>query len=146
MTQRRPAPEPTGAGAGRRTLVSGRVFWLFLLIVTVLISVAIPTRQLVDQQARLAELRSQIAANEAMITKLQAEVDRWGDPAFVKAQARDRLRYVMPNEVGYIVLEAEQVPAVKPVVRAKSSTPWYRVLWQSMRDAAATSSPTGAGR
>ena len=143
MTERRPDPSPTGAGTGRRTLVSGRVFWLFLLVATVLISIAIPMRQLVDQQARLAELRSQIAANEARIAELQAEVDRWGDPAYVKAQARDRLHYVMPNEVGYIVLEAEQAPAVKPVVRTKGSTPWYRVLWQSMRDAAETSSPAG---
>lgn len=145
MTERRPEPTPAGAGTGRRTLVSGRVFWLFLLIATVLISIAIPMRQLVDQQARLSELRGQIAANEERIAELQAEVDRWGDPAYVKAQARDRLHYVMPNEVGYIVLEAEAAPAVKPVVRAKSSTPWYRVLWQSMQDAAKTSSPAGDG-
>ena len=145
MTERRPDPSPLRQGTGRRTLVTARVLWLFLLVSAVLIAVAIPTRQLIEQQARLADLRSQLAANSQRMAELQAEVDRWADPAFVKAQARDRLNYVMPNEVGYIVLEAEEAPAVAPVVRPKISSPWYRVLWQSMHDAAKTSSPAVEG-
>lgn len=144
MTNQRPAAEPDSQPAGRRSLNGGRLFGLGALLFVVAISVAIPAQQLIEQQARLADLKAQLAQNQQRIAQLQAEVDRWGDPAYVKAQARDRLHYVMPNEVGYIVLEAEEAPAVAPVVRPKSSSPWYRVLWQSMHDAAKTSSPKAA--
>ena len=37
------------------------------------------------------------------------ERKRWSDPAYIRAQARDRLYYVMPGEVSYLVLDADGV-------------------------------------
>ena len=37
------------------------------------------------------------------------ERKRWEDPVYVRAQARDRLYYVMPGEVSYLVMDASGV-------------------------------------
>ncbi|MCX8530085.1 MAG: septum formation initiator family protein [Rhodoluna sp.] len=61
-------------------------------------------------------LRQQVAAAQAAVeqarqdvTTMQAEVKRWEDPVFIRSQARDRLYYVMPGEVSYLVMDADGV-------------------------------------
>ncbi len=91
--------------------------------------------------------RSQIAAGAQEVDRLQLEVDalqaeraRWDDPAYVKAQARERLWFVMPGEVGYVVLDDRRKPAARPDPRrAEVAVPrggdeaWYGTLWESVR-------------
>jgi hypothetical protein len=38
---------------------------------------------------------------------MQAERDRWQDPVYIRSQARDRLYYVLPGEVSYLVMDTE---------------------------------------
>ena len=91
--------------------------------------------------------RSQIAAGAEEVARLQREVDalqversRWDDPAYVKAQARERLWFVMPGEVGYVVLDDRRRPATRPdprqaavAVPANRDEAWYGTLWESVR-------------
>ena len=107
-----------------------------------IITVAIPAQQLLDQHNRLNALEADLAASQKLYDSLQSQVARWQDPAYVEAQARDRLHYVMPGEVGYVVLEAEEAPAIARVVKPKSDAAWYRLVWQSMADAADTAAPS----
>jgi len=37
---------------------------------------------------------------------MKAERTRWEDPVYIRSQARDRLYYVMPGEVSYLVMDA----------------------------------------
>lgn len=143
MTQRRPTADATQR-VGRRSLLTQRAFILSTLTAVIVVTVAIPAQQLVEQRGRLDALRAQISANQQLIKQLQAEVDRWSDPAYVKAQARERLHYLMPGEVGYVVLEAEQAPVVQMLVPSGLSEPWYRSLFNSMKAAGKTASPTAA--
>jgi cell division protein FtsB len=53
-------------------------------------------------QAALEEAKKEVA-------QMQVERKRWEDPAYIRAQARDRLYYVMPGEVSYLVMDAEGV-------------------------------------
>lgn len=120
--------------------------WLFLLLAVGVLTLAMPVQQLINQQARIDILTAQLAVNKQNIAELQKLVDRWSDPAYVRAQARERLHFVMPDQVGYIVLEPEQVPAVAKIVDTPvSNDPWYRVVLQSMRGAAQTAAPGTAG-
>jgi cell division protein FtsB len=138
MTSRRPT-NPEKEIVGRRTHLNARGVFLFGLILLLVISTAIPLKNFLDQSGRINALQSTQDANEARIKELQSQVERWKDPAYVKAQARN----VMPNEVGYIVLEADEAQAaiqnqidevgVRPV--------WYRTLWSSLQDAADTAPP-----
>jgi cell division protein FtsB len=123
--------------------VSSRAGILSVLVLLILVSLAIPIKNLLDQQSRISQLQQRQEANVELISKLQDEVKRWQDPAFVRAQARARLHYVMPGEVGYIVLEAEQVPQVLPSSQMSitSSSAWYSTMWRSLEDAGNTAAP-----
>jgi hypothetical protein len=44
---------------------------------------------------------------EEAVSQMQAERDRWQDPVYIRSQARDRLYYVLPGEVSYLVMNAE---------------------------------------
>ena len=57
-----------------------------------------------DQEQQMAVARHDIARDQAAINRLNDEISRWQDPEYVKAQARDRLGYVLPGEVGYRVV------------------------------------------
>ena len=86
---------------------------------------------------------SHISSNDS---ELNSDIRRWQDPAYVKAQAKSRLHYVMPYEVGYIVLEAGEAEAVsiQPLTSQTTSTnraPWYRTIWQSIEQAGDTAAP-----
>ncbi len=61
-------------------------------------------------------LRQQVAQAQADVAKARAdaknmatEVKRWEDPVYIRSQARDRLYYVMPGEVSYLVMDASGV-------------------------------------
>ncbi|MFM6963377.1 MAG: FtsB family cell division protein, partial [Micrococcales bacterium] len=54
---------------------------------------------------------AQAAVNKAKqsVTDMTAERKRWDDPVYVRAQARQRLYYVLPGEVSYLVMDAGSV-------------------------------------
>jgi cell division protein FtsB len=60
-----------------------------------------------DQRQRIVEMEASIAAAEADLADMQAERDRWQDPVYIRSQARDRLYYVLPGEVSYLVMNAD---------------------------------------
>lgn len=60
---------------------------------------------LVEQRQDIADLQAQVAAQEENVDDLEAEVAQWDDPAYIEAQARDRLFYVYPGETAYVVLD-----------------------------------------
>lgn len=125
------------------SLLTSRAGILAVVLFLSLLSLAIPIKQLLDQQTRINELRDKQAENLVLVNKLESEVLRWQDPAYVKAQARSRLHFVMPHEVGYIVLEADEVNSVASVTtNSTNSRPaWYTVMWNSLEDAGKTAPP-----
>jgi hypothetical protein len=90
-----------------------------------------------DQQREIIGTKAAVAAQEAEIARLQDQLLRWQDPAYIRAQARDRLGWVMPGEVGYRVIDETghviggTAPAPTPEESDKP-TVWYDVLWQSL--------------
>ncbi|WP_345714150.1 septum formation initiator family protein, partial [Kineococcus glutinatus] len=71
------------------------------------------------------------------LTRSQAELDRWGDDEFVRAQARERLQYVMPGETPYVVDQDSDADAVAPADAAatvpRPTEAWYANVWESLR-------------
>ena len=125
------------------SLLTSRAGILSVVILAMLLSLAIPIKQMIDQQTRINELAQQQSINQALIKQLESEVARWQDPAYVRAQARTRLHYVMPREVGYIVLEADEVNSVSAATQVTSSSgrAWYTTMWNSLEDAGDTAPP-----
>jgi len=57
----------------------------------------------VDQRQKIAALEHSVQLTKDQIAGLEQERTRWSDPAYITTQARERLYYVRPGEVVYLV-------------------------------------------
>ncbi len=90
----------------RRLRLSGfGVIALGLLILAVVV-LAPSLRILVEQQQQVAQLRQQVTASQSNVDELTAQLARWQDPAYIEAQARQRLIFVYPGEKTFLVIGA----------------------------------------
>ena len=94
-----------------------------------------------DQRQQIAELKAEVAAQEAAVAELAEERERWNDETFIVTQARERLYYVMPGEVSYLVIDdrseaakAQDAAAVSAEV-TESKGDWMRTLLDSVMTA-----------
>ena len=116
---------------------------ILLLVIALAVAVALPSvRAYISQQETLGDLRAEAQSGREEVDDLTAEVARWEDPAFVVAQARERLTYVFPGETPYRVVDAEVIdgpadgsPAAEREPAAMAGEPWYDRLWGSVVDA-----------
>lgn len=146
----RPAP-------GRRTTVTGRAAILAVALCAVLVTLAYPARELLAQRAQIAALHAQVDAQQARVDALKATQSRWSDPAYVEAQARDRLHFVMPGQTQYIVLGSQSGASAgaggsgsASGTSAATPTPsggdaWFDRLWHSVQAAGASAAPEHPG-
>jgi hypothetical protein len=96
-------------------------------------SYALPLRAWLDQRSQLAALTEQRDALSDEVADLKAARELWKDPAYVRAQARERLNYVLPGEVGIVVLGTESTPPEEPVTgtlvpAATDGQEWWSTL------------------
>ncbi len=111
---------------------------MVLLILT--ISYASSLRIYFAQAHEIAASKAEIAERQQRIVTLQAELAKWQDEAYVRTQARERLGWVVPGEIGYKVVDANGKPlgggaeissdtadTVKPPEDA-----WWAKLWGSV--------------
>jgi cell division protein FtsB len=110
-------------------------------VLVVLIAIlAIPFKDWITQRARISELESQLAWHTQRVTELEASIKRWDDPAYVEAQARARLHFVKPGEVGYVVLAEEETAEpettpTRPMAQAPKGGPWWSAVWSTVKQA-----------
>jgi cell division protein FtsB len=125
----RPAGTAPGRSLGRSgRLSTGRIAVLVLVVVTLVVSAALPVRELLSQRGEIAELAAANAAASDRVALLTAERKRLDDPEHIAAEARRRLHFVLPGETAYIVLPPE--PASEP--DTADDAPWYSQLWDSV--------------
>lgn len=121
--------------------------WVVLGSLTVLLAVMlVPTgKSWYDQRQRLAGLHEQVSAQEANVEDLRRERELWETDEYVEAQARKRLKFVMPGERSYTVIDPEaDAPEVDPetgAVTAPSTQPWYEQVSSSVSAADDPNSP-----
>ena len=130
---------PAGARGRARANLTGRAAMQALVVCMLAISLAYPLREYLEQRSEIRDYRAKVAAQEKRVAQLRRARDRWRDPAFVEAQARERLSYVMPGETAYVVLEADETPTpdgvVEPSVPEADHRPWFGDLWSSVEAA-----------
>jgi cell division protein FtsB len=118
-----------------RVSITGRAAVLALVLGMLAVSYAYPLRAWYDQHQERDALREETQRLELSVTQLETELRLWDDPEYVRAQARERLAYVVPGEIGFIVAtepepETELGPDGLPV--AVDAT-WYDRMWTSLR-------------
>jgi hypothetical protein len=154
--RRSSAPQPRRAPArtaptARSTALTGRAAILALALAFVIVAIALPFKIWLGQRGDLGSLNTQIKRVQARVAQLDAQDKKWNDPAYVEAQARKRLHYVMPGESNRIVLGPKPTHVQKEIATAiahpaappDSDGPWYSQLWQSMQTAGAAPSSSG---
>ena len=129
-----------------RHALTGRAVILIVVLAALAVTLAIPVRAWLSQRAEIATLEQEVLDSRDRVTDLQTELSDWNDPAFVIAQARSRLHFVFPGEVGYVVLGADDRPVTAAPAAEEPAQPWYSQLWESTRqaDAPAGGEPTVA--
>lgn len=115
---------------------------LALVVAMLLVSYAYPLRTWWEQHSEREALEAEAQELTAELQRLERELELWDDPAFVAAQARERLGFVMPGEQGYVVIPAEEEVAEHSAdgLPPAGSGEWYERLWSSV--AAADAEPT----
>jgi cell division protein FtsB len=114
---------------------------LGLVACGLVVSAALPLREYLSQRGQIAAAQAKKAQLQTQVDALEHQLQQWQDPAYVKAQARTRLHFVLPGEVAYVVLAptASPVPsgtAALPGVSAVGpEAPWYSQVWGSVRAA-----------
>lgn len=127
----------------RRLGLTRRALAVLSVLVVLALSYANSLRIYLDQQNALAEAHQQIQERTQRVGQLEDELRRWNDPAFVKAQARERLGWLLPGETGYRVIGPDGKPLGTGVVLdSQNELPpgehaemWFDRLWGSVETA-----------
>lgn len=127
---------PADPWSSRLDAPAVRATILLVVLAAVVLSLAVPLRQFIRQADENRALADGIAAQQLRVAELERRAELWQDPAFAAGQARERLHFVYPGEVGYIVLGEGERPLTGPDIRQQDNGDgWYSRLWESVRAA-----------
>ena len=119
------------AAPRRRRSARGRAVALLVVLGALALTLALPIREWVSQRMEISRLEASVAATQQGVVDLATEQERWQDPAYVAAQARSRLHFVLPGEIGYVVIGANDTPVATAATDEEQS--WWLGLWDSVR-------------
>ncbi|UYB36964.1 septum formation initiator family protein [Arthrobacter koreensis] len=112
---------------------SGRLLALGIVMVVITVLLAPSVRTFLQQRSEIAALEAEIAREQETGEELQEALSRWEDPAFIKAQARERIFLVMPGETRYLVKGEHSVEDVEEAAaQAPQDLQWVDALWDSV--------------
>ncbi|MQY25111.1 FtsB family cell division protein [Nocardia aurantia] len=115
-------------------LSTGRAVILAAVFCALALTLAVPMRTYFSQRAEATQLKQQRVELEQDVARLRDRRAQQQDPAYIRSEARDRLRLVLPGDTAYVV----QVPGIEqpavptPTAPPRPPDPWYTQLWRSM--------------
>lgn len=59
----------------------------------------------INQRREIALAEQAIVDAQEQVEQMEKERDLWQDPIYIRSQARNRLYYVLPGEVSYLVMD-----------------------------------------
>ena len=135
------------AGGGRTAPTRGprltaRAAVLALVFCSLIAVLAYPTRQFIAQRAQIAQQQAAARQARAQVELLRQEQARWQDPAYIEAQARERLHYGFPGETPFSSVDPNPGAASGAGPSASAapqsgavSQPWYDNMFESLNRA-----------
>lgn len=82
---------------------------ILVMIVSGVVTIAPNVQNFFTYRQQIADMQAQVDAAKKEVADMQVERKRWDDPVYVRSQARQRLYYVLPGEVSYLVMDAGSV-------------------------------------
>ncbi|MDF1479440.1 septum formation initiator family protein [Leifsonia sp. H3M29-4] len=118
---------------------------LGLLILAVIV-LAPNLRIFVEQRQQIAALQATVDEAQASVDDLTDDVARWDDPAYIESQARERLFYILPGDISYLVTGDEGIVTTDeglPISDTIQTTQvdWLRSLLSSVYTSGLTDAP-----
>jgi cell division protein FtsB len=113
---------------------------LAAVVCVLTLTIAGPVRTFFAQRTEMHQLASTEAALRQQIADLEQQKVKLGDPAYIAAQARERLGFVLPGDVPYQVqlppgAAAAPTEPGSAAATAHNNDPWYTSLWHTIADA-----------
>ena len=90
--------------------LSGFSFMMMGILILAVIVLAPGIRTYAEQQQQIERLTKAVTAQQGSVDELKSERERWNDRTFVTTQARDRLSYVLPGDVSFLVINDLALP------------------------------------
>ncbi len=123
---------------------SGFIVTILALLVAGVVILAPSLRILAEQQQEIAQLRAELEQTQQEVFDLEEQRERWKDPSFVETQARERLMFVYPGDITYLVIDdleddGDEADTVISESIVAAETDWREALLASYLVAATTS-------
>jgi cell division protein FtsB len=111
---------------------------LAAVVCVLTLTIAGPVRTYFAQRTEMQQLAATEAALRRQIVELQQQKGQLSDPAYIAAQARERLGFVKPGDIPFQVqLPPGATVSAQPGTDAATSAknePWYTSLWHTIAD------------
>jgi cell division protein FtsB len=112
---------------------------LAAVICVLTLTIAGPVRTYFAQRTEMNQLIASEAALREQIAELEQQKAKLADPAYIAAQARERLGFVMPGDIPYQVqlppsATNPEEPDALPGTSSVPDGPWYSTLWKTIAD------------
>jgi cell division protein FtsB len=123
------------------TGLTTRAVLLGLVVCALVLSLAYPIKEYLGQRAQIAALEQQAREQTDRVEALQERAEQLRDPAIVEQEARERLKYVMPGDRVYVVVERDGSGAPEPAepepraAEVPDPGSWYERLADSVERA-----------
>ena len=123
----------------RLGFTSRRAAVLAALVCVLTLTIAGPVRTYFAQRTEMEQLAASEAALRHQIADLEQQKGKLSDPAYIAAQARERLGFVKPGDTPFQVqLPPTAAVSAQPgtdAVKPANNDPWYTSLWHTIADA-----------
>src|SRR5246127_667601 len=122
----------------RLGLTARRAAILAAVVCVLTLTIAGPVRTYFAQRTEMKQLAASEAALRRQIADLEQKKVKLGDPAYIAAQARERLGFVRPGDIPFQVQLPPTAATPQPgsdTAKPASSDPWYTALWHTIADA-----------
>ena len=146
-----PRTDPKRVAAQPSTTTAlGRILTLLVVAATVFLVIFSPLRSWMQQQEEARQLAQRVAEAKATNQRLEDEIKRYEDPEYIAQEARERLGYVKPGEVTYVVVDAsgedDKAQNGGWAKEKPEDIAWFALLAEGVRVAdARTGAGSGAG-
>ena len=88
---------------------NARTATFLIMIVLGVFTLAPAIQNWFDYRQKISDMAVQVQQTKDALAKMKTDLKRWDDPVYVRTQARQRLYYVLPGEISYLVMDAGSV-------------------------------------
>jgi cell division protein FtsB len=124
---------PARTESSSRPKFTSRAAVLAVVLCAIALSLAYPIREYLAERRQIGQLQTQDDQLAGQLARLRSQQRDYTSPAYIEQQARDQLHMCFPSQTCYIVIYPGH--ARGKAGSAQPGTPWYGLLWKSVREA-----------